>query len=279
MTGNIVVIAGYRFVSLPDRDELKIPFLDFCNSVDMRGTILVSYEGINFFLSGGQESIDGFIEYLERDERFAGIPLKYSYSDEYTHNRMLVRLKKEIISVGMDEIEPVDFTGPSISPQEFKSWLDEGRDVAILDTRNDYELKIGTFENSIDLDIKSFRAFPGAVAANSEKFKDKPVVMFCTGGIRCEKASAIMLKAGYENVYQLEGGVLNYFKQVGGAHWDGDCFVFDNRVALNPELKQTNAAICYACWEPLTEAEQELESYSIGVSCCYCEDKIPAAVL
>lgn len=277
MTGDVVVIAGYRFVPLPDRDELRMPFLDFCKSIEMRGTILLSHEGINFFLSGSQGSIDQFVEYLEKDERFAGMTLKYSYTDVYTHNRMLVRLKKEIISLGMDEIVPVEYTGPSISPQEFKAWLDEGKEVAILDTRNDYELKIGTFKNAIDLDIKSFRAFPAAVEANSEKFKGKPVVMFCTGGIRCEKASVMMLNAGYEDIYQLDGGILNYFEQVGGDHWDGDCFVFDNRVALDPKLEQTNAAICYACWEPLTEAEQELESYVIGQSCMYCINGKPLA--
>ena len=264
-----VNIAGYRFVDLPDRDELREPFREACEKNRLLGTILLSTEGINFFLCGDQAGIDGFLNYLESDERFVDIPLKISHSEKLAFRRMNVRLKKEIISMGMDEIRPADYTGDAISPTEFKHWLDEGRDITILDTRNDYEIRIGTFENAVDLDISTFRTFPDAVA-NSDLDKEKTVVMFCTGGIRCEKASALMLNQGFQDVRQLEGGVLGYFEEVGGAHWDGDCFVFDRRVAVDPQLNVTGAEVCFACREPLTEEELNSPLYVPAVSCPYC---------
>ena len=264
-----VNIAGYRFVDLPDRDELREPFREACQKNRLLGTILLSTEGINFFLCGDQAGIDGFLNYLESDERFVDIPLKISHSEKLAFRRMNVRLKKEIISMGMDEIRPADYTGDAISPTEFKHWLDEGRDITILDTRNDYEIRIGTFENAVDLDISTFRTFPDAVA-NSDLDKEKTVVMFCTGGIRCEKASALMLNQGFQDVRQLEGGVLGYFEEVGGAHWNGDCFVFDRRVAVDPEMNVTGAEVCFACREPLTEEELNSPLYVPAVSCPYC---------
>ena len=264
-----VNIAGYRFCDLPDRDELREPFREACEKNRLLGTILLSTEGINFFLCGDQAGIDGFLNYLESDERFVDIPLKISHSEKLAFRRMNVRLKKEIISMGMDEIRPADYTGDAISPTEFKHWLDEGRDITILDTRNDYEIRIGTFENAVDLDISTFRTFPDAVA-NSDLDKEKTVVMFCTGGIRCEKASALMLNQGFQDVRQLEGGVLGYFEEVGGAHWNGDCFVFDRRVAVDPEMNVTGAEVCFACREPLTEEELNSPLYVPAVSCPYC---------
>lgn len=264
-----VNIAGYRFCDLPDRDELREPFREACEKNRLLGTILLSTEGINFFLCGDQAGIDGFLNYLESDERFVDIPLKISHSEKLAFRRMNVRLKNEIISMGMDEIRPADYTGDAISPTEFKHWLDEGRDITILDTRNDYEIRIGTFENAVDLDISTFRTFPDAVA-NSDLDKEKTVVMFCTGGIRCEKASALMLNQGFQDVRQLEGGVLGYFEEVGGAHWNGDCFVFDRRVAVDPEMNVTGAEVCFACREPLTEEELNSPLYVPAVSCPYC---------
>ena len=208
-----VNVAGYRFIDLPDRDELRQPFRDVCEKNRLLGTILLSTEGINFFLCGDQLGIDGFLQYLEQDERFVDIPLKVSHSEKLAFRRMNVRLKNEIISMGMDEIRPADDTGEPISPSEFKQWLDEGRDITVLDTRNDYEIRIGTFDNAVDFNIGTFRAFPEAVK-NSDLDKDKTVVMFCTGGIRCEKASALMLKEGFQDVRQLQGGVLVSLVQV-----------------------------------------------------------------
>ena len=269
MAQPFVNIAGYRFVDFPDRDQMRQPFRDVCEKNGLLGTILLSSEGINFFLCGDQAGIDGFIEYLEQDERFVGIQLKVSHSEKLAFRRMNVRLKKEIISMGMDEIRPAEQTGESISPAEFKQWLDEGRDITLLDTRNDYEIRIGSFENSVDLNLSTFRTFPEAVR-NSTLEKDKTVVMFCTGGIRCEKASALMLKEGFQDVRQLEGGVLGYFEEMGGAHWDGDCFVFDRRVAVDPELNVTGAEVCFACREPLNVGELESPLYVPAVSCPYC---------
>ncbi len=270
MSDSIVNIAGYRFVDLPDRDELRPPMTEACKASGLRGTILLAHEGINFFLAGTQHGVDEFLAFLDSDVRFLDIPLKISHTDYQPFNRMNVRLKKEIISIGMDEVQPAVYTGDSIAPKEFKKWLDDGKAVTVLDTRNDYEIRLGTFENAMDLDIKSFRAFPAAVEAMPDELKDTPVVMFCTGGIRCEKASVVMLEAGFKDVRQLEGGILGYFEEVGGSHWNGDCFVFDHRVALTPELKESEAIQCFACRQPLTVEEQQSPSYVVEVSCPYC---------
>ena len=270
MVGQISNVAGYRFVDLPDRDALRQPFLDQCNQSGLRGTILLSHEGINFFLAGSQAGIDAYLDFLGKDERFSGMSLKYSYTDYQPFNRMNVRLKKEIISLGMDNVKPSERTGDEITPIEFKQWLDEGREVAIIDTRNDYEIRLGTFENAVDLNIKSFRAFPEAIEGLPEAMKDTPVVMFCTGGIRCEKASVVMMDAGFSNVKQLKGGILGYFEEVGGDHWQGDCFVFDHRVALGPDLEQSDVVQCFACRQPLTVEEQQSPDYRIEESCPHC---------
>ena len=162
-------------------------------------------------------------------------------------------MKKEIISLGLDSIRPAESTGESITPHEFKTWLDQGREIVVLDTRNDYEVRLGTFEGAIDLNLSSFRAFPDAVI-ESEIDKNQTVVMFCTGGIRCEKASAVMMQQGWSDVRQLQGGVLGYFEEVGGDHWNGDCFVFDRRVAVDPALEETTTEMCWASvsYTPLT---------------------------
>jgi len=273
----VVNIAGYRFVDLDDRDELREPFLNRCEELDLKGTILLSSNGINFSLSGSQESVDRYLEFLESDERFIGIPLKVTYNDYQPFRRMLVRLKKEIISLGMDDIRPVEFTGPNIKPNEFQEMLDNEEEVIVLDTRNDYEVRVGTFKNAIDLKIPSFRDFPEAVSNLPEEYKKKPIVMFCTGGIRCEKASAVMLKSGFENVKQLEGGILDYFKDTDASHWDGDCFVFDDRVAVDKGLNETDYVMCYSCREPLTKDEVRSPDYKVDDYCPYCVEEKASA--
>jgi predicted sulfurtransferase len=270
MEGMVANIAGYRFVDLPDRDALREPFRAICKKAGLKGTILLSFEGINFFLAGTQSSVDQYLEFLEEDSRFSQMRLKYSFTEYQPFNRMNVRLKKEIISLGLDHVKPAERTGEEITPTEFKQWMDDGREVAIIDTRNDYEIRLGTFDNALDLNIKSFRAFPKAIQSLPESMKDTPVVMFCTGGIRCEKASVVMMDAGFSNVKQLKGGILGYFEEVGGDHWDGDCFVFDHRVALNSELEQTEVVQCFACRQPVTVEEQQSPEYVIEVSCPHC---------
>tara|TARA_Y100000768_G_C23988727_1_gene690656 strand:+ start:5412 stop:6272 length:861 start_codon:yes stop_codon:yes gene_type:complete len=271
-TETYVNIAGYRFIDLPDRDELRVPFLEICLELELKGTVLLSPNGINFFVAGTHEAVEQYVSFLEADERFQGISLHISYSEYQPFKRMLVRLKNEIISLGMDEIKPAERKGQYIQPKEFKKWLDEGKEVMILDTRNDYELRVGTFENAIDLDIKSFREFPQATK-KLEQDKTTPVVMFCTGGIRCEKASVVMENQGWENVYQIKGGILGYFKECGGAHWNGDCFVFDKRVSVNTELEESDHVLCFECRNPLSVEEQKSEDYVIEQYCPYCIDK------
>ncbi len=266
---NFVNIAGYRFVDLPDRDDLRAPLLERCIELGLKGTVLLSPNGINFFLAGVQKAIDNYVSYIEKDERFRDILLHISYSDHQPFRRMLVRLKKEIISLGMDDIRPVEYTGQFIEPSEFKEWLNDGREVMILDTRNDYELRLGTFENAIDLDIKSFRQFPEAIQKLDQN-KSTPLVMFCTGGIRCEKASVVMENEGWENVYQIKGGILGYFKECGGAHWDGDCFVFDHRVSVNDQLDEGDHILCFNCRNPLSIEEQKSDLYAFEEHCPYC---------
>jgi len=273
----VVNIAGYRFIDLQDRDQLREPFLKRCEELHLKGTILLSPNGINFSLSGSQESVDGYLEFLESDDRFVGIPLKITYNDYQPFRRMLVRLKKEIISLGIDDIRPLEFTGPNIKPIELQEMLDNEEEVIVLDTRNDYEVRVGTFKNAIDLNIPSFRDFPQAVSNLPEEFKTKPIVMFCTGGIRCEKASAVMLKSGFENVKQLQGGVLGYFKDTDASHWDGDCFVFDDRVAVDKGLNETDYVMCYSCREPLTKDEVRSPDYKVDDYCPYCvQEKVSA---
>jgi UPF0176 protein len=170
----------------------------------------------------------------------------------------------------MDDIRPVEFTGPNIKPNEFQEMLDNEEEVIVLDTRNDYEVRVGTFKNAIDLKIPSFRDFPEAVSNLPEEYKKKPIVMFCTGGIRCEKASAVMLKSGFENVKQLEGGILDYFKDTDASHWDGNCFVFDDRVAVDKGLNETDYVMCYSCREPLTKEEVRSPNYKVDDYCPYC---------
>ena len=269
----IVNIAGYRFVDLEDRDELRQPFRFICEKQNLKGTILLSRNGINFFLAGDKKSIDSYIEFLESDKRFIDIPLKISYTDYQPFRRMLVRLKKEIISLGLDEVRPAEFTALNIKPQELKNLLDENEDLLILDTRNDYETRVGLFENAIDLNLSTFRDFPEAILDLPEEYKTKQIVMYCTGGIRCEKASVVMMNAGFENVKQLEGGVLGYFEETDGSHWNGDCFVFDQRVALDTELNETEYSMCFACREPLTKQERRSNDYKFDSYCPYCVDK------
>ncbi|RJU86103.1 MAG: sulfurtransferase [Candidatus Poseidoniales archaeon] len=272
MSGQVFNIAGYRFIDLHDRDELRDPFMNRCTDLGLKGTILLSPNGINFFLAGFEESVSEFIQYLESDRRFSGIPIKFSRTDYQPFRRMLVKRKNEIISLGDSEIKPSEFTGPYIKPIEFKHLMDAKEDILVLDTRNDYETRIGSFEGSLELGISSFRDFPNAIASIPEEYKSKTVVMYCTGGIRCEKASAVMMNAGFEDVKQLEGGILGYFKECGGSYWDGDCFVFDQRVAVDSDLTETDIQMCFKCREPLSLEEQKSEKYVIGEHCPYCAE-------
>ena len=273
MTNQHLNIAGYKFVVLPDRDALRQPLKQQCDELGLRGTILLSFEGINIFIAGPEENINAFRTSLLNDERFADIEFKQSYSEHQPFNRMNVRLKNEIISVGLPNFDRIEPDDGRIRPQELHERLLNDDDLVLLDTRNTYETRLGTFQNAIELDLDTFRSFPEAVAKLGDEYKDKEIVMFCTGGVRCEKASVIMKDAGFSNIKQLEGGILGYFEQVGGDYWDGECFVFDKRVALLPNLTETGTTICFACREPLTPKEQLHPAYVPGESCSYCIDR------
>ena len=273
MTDQHLNIAGYKFVVLPDRDALRQPFKQQCDELGLRGTILLSHEGINIFVAGPEDKINIFRSYLSNDARFADIEFKESYSEQQPFNRMNVRLKNEIISVGLPNFDRVEPDNGRILPHELHEKLLNNDDIVLLDTRNTYETRLGTFSNAIELNLDTFRSFPAAVTQMDESYKDKEIVMFCTGGVRCEKASVIMKDAGFTNIKQLEGGILGYFEQVGGDYWDGECFVFDKRVALLPDLTETGTTICFACREPLTPKEQLHPAYVPGESCSYCIDR------
>ena len=270
---SVVNIAGYKFEPLENPVDLVRMYQQKCDELKLKGTMLISKNGINFSLAGTQQATDTIITFLEEDNRFLNIPLKVTYSETQPFRRMKVRLKKEIISLGRKDINPRELTGERISPQDLKNLLDNKEDVLVLDTRNEYETRVGKFENAIDLNLDTFRDFPKAIESLPEEYKDKQIVMYCTGGIRCEKASAVMMKAGFADVKQLEGGVLDYFKETGGAYWEGDCFVFDERVALDTELNETDYIYCYICREPLSAEEKASPDFKINEYCPYCVKK------
>jgi UPF0176 protein len=270
---SVVNIAGYKFEPLVDPIDLVSLYQKKCDELELKGTMLISKNGINFSLAGTQQATDTIIAFLEEDNRFLNIPLKVTYSETQPFRRMKVRLKKEIISLGRKDINPRDLTGERISAQDLKNLLDNKEDVLVLDTRNEYETRVGKFENAIDLNLDTFRDFPEAIESLPEEYKDKQIVMYCTGGIRCEKASAVMMKAGFVDVKQLEGGVLDYFKETGGAYWEGDCFVFDERVALDTDLNETDYIYCYICREPLSAEEKASPDFKINEYCPYCVKK------
>lgn len=267
---NILNIAAYKFITLDELPTLKTALKSQCQAEQLRGTILISPEGINLMLAGLPENIKNFQNYLGKDQRFSDLYYKESYSMEYTFNRMLVKIKKEIISLGMPDIDPRIMQAPYISPKDLKECLDKEEDIYLLDTRNDYEYEQGTFKNAKYLNMKHFRDFPKSVQQLDPEIKEKKVVTFCTGGIRCEKAALVLQKFGFKNVYQLEGGILDYFAACGGAHYEGECFVFDRRVGLNSALEETNTKQCFACLSPLSQEEQQDPRYIPDKGCPHC---------
>jgi UPF0176 protein len=273
---NIANITGYKFTPIDDELLLRETILKYSTDLNLKGTVLISSKGLNFSVSGTKKNIDNFIVFIHSDKRFSDVDIKITYNKYQPFRKMLVRIKKEIISMGVEEINPFQFTGQKISPKELNNKLDNNEEIVLLDTRNEYEVRLGTFKNALDLDLDSFRDFPEEIEKLREELNGKEVVMFCTGGIRCEKASALMLKNGFENIKQIEGGVINYFQETGGKHWNGDCFVFDDRVALNKNLAETDYVLCFRCREPLNKEEIGSEKYKIDQYCPYCFDEVLA---
>jgi len=237
----VLNISAYKFVTLDDIDALRTRLLTACQERALKGTILLAPEGINVFLAGAPDSIEAFMGLLWQDARFCDLLPKRSWSKAVPFRRMLVKKKREIITMNRPLIRPEEGRAPSVLASDLKRWLDQGRDddgrpVVLLDTRNAFEVRHGTFEGCVDYGINTFSEFPRAIEAHAHDFADKTVVSFCTGGIRCEKAAILMKEAGIGHVYQLDGGILKYLEQVGSAHWRGNCFVFDDRRALDPAL-------------------------------------------
>lgn len=266
----ILNIAAYKFVSLGELSSMRSELRRLCSDLQLRGTIMLSPEGINLFVAGEEPNVRCLLDQLRSYPNLEDLEVKESYSEDQPFNRMLVKLKREIIAFGVDGIQPAKQTSPKLSPRELRQWLDEGRPVRLLDVRNEYEVELGTFHNAEHLGINHFRNFPEAIEALPDEAKQQPIVMFCTGGIRCEKAGPLMEQAGFQEIYQLEGGILKYFEECGGKHYDGACFVFDNRVALDPQLKPTGALLCYACQAVLTHEDIASPKFRFGVSCPKC---------
>ena len=278
----IVNIAAYKFITFDDTEAQRPRFQAICVELELKGTILLSPEGINLFLAGAREGIDQFLSWLRSDPRFADIEVKESFSEKQPFNRMLVRLKREIITMKHPLIKPELGRAPAVSAADLNRWLDNGKDdtgrpVVMVDTRNAFEVDVGTFENTIDYRITKFSEFPEVIEKHKDELNDKTIVTFCTGGIRCEKAAIHMKNIGYQSVYQLEGGILRYFEDVGGAHYQGDCFVFDHRTAVNPQLEETETRQCFASRAVVTPREQLSPLYVEGVSCPHCASVAQAA--
>ena len=265
----ILNIAGYKFIPLHELNAIRVNLLKHCHLLALKGTILLSQEGININLAGTPEAITAFKEILNEEERFSHIQFHHTYSEFQSFKRLKVKLKKEIITLRKPEIKVSATRAPSISPETFKHWLDENHDITILDTRNEYEISFGTFKNALNLHIDDFTSFPNSISQIS---REKPVVMFCTGGIRCEKAALYLLSQGYQDVFQLEGGILGYFTAVGAKHYEGECFVFDERIALDSHLNATLTKQCQACENPIT-TEQQSPAATTSKFCPACLEK------
>jgi len=267
---SIINIAAYQFAPLADLKPLRDRLLAQCNAWGLKGTILLSAEGVNLFVAGEREMVERLLVELRGIAGLETLEPKLSVSSHQPFHRMLVKVKKEIIAFGVEGIDPARRPAPKLSARELKQWLDEERPLTLLDTRNEYEVKVGTFRNAISIGLNHFREFPQASAQLPAELKQRPLVMFCTGGIRCEKAGPYLEREGFEQVFQLDGGILKYFEECGDAHFEGECFVFDRRVGLDADLGETESEQCYACLTPLTAEDQRDARFVKGISCPYC---------
>jgi UPF0176 protein len=270
-----VVAALYKFVKLPDYETLVPLIKDECDRLDIKGTLLLAEEGINGTVSGSREGIDSLVAFLKADDRFENLSYKESFYETKPFYRMKVKLKKEIVTMGVNGIDPQKIVGTYVKPQDWNALISDP-DVVVVDTRNSYEYEIGTFERALDPKTETFREFPAYVAKNLDPAKHKKVAMFCTGGIRCEKSTAYLKEQGFDEVYHLEGGILKYLEEVPEEQslWRGECFVFDNRVAVNHKLEKGVYDQCHGCRYPITEADKASEQYMLGVCCPRCYDKL-----
>ncbi len=272
----LVVAALYQFVELSDYREIRSRLLDTCMSHGLRGTLLLAEEGINGTIAGNREGIDAVKQWLDADGRFDRLEYKESLMDAegVPFYRMKVKIKKEIVTLGVPGISPKMRVGRYVMPEDWNVLIRDPETITI-DTRNDYEYEVGTFKGAINPETKTFREFPEWVADNLDPKKHKKVAMFCTGGIRCEKSTSYLLEQGFEEVYHLKGGVLNYFEQVPHTEstWEGECFVFDNRVTVNHQLEPGEFDQCHACRRPITKEDKTRPEFVMGVQCHHCVDE------
>ncbi|MCK7543715.1 rhodanese-related sulfurtransferase [Marinobacter bryozoorum] len=275
MTQNVVVCALYKFAVLNDYRELRQPLLELMLAKDVHGTLLLAREGINGTIAGSRDGIDAIKDWLGKDERFDGIDYKESFVDIQPFKRTKVKLKKEIVTLGVEGIDPKRIVGTYVEPQAWNDLISDP-DVVLIDTRNQYEVEIGTFEGAVNPATDTFREFPEYVKENLDPGKHRKVAMFCTGGIRCEKSTAFLKEQGFEEVYHLKGGILNYLESVPEENslWRGECFVFDDRVTVNHQLERGQYDQCHACRRPITEADKQRPEYERGVSCHQCVDTL-----
>jgi UPF0176 protein len=265
------ICALYHFVALPDFEAFRESVLAVCRQNQAVGTILLAHEGINGTIAAPGDGIDRILEFLRSDDRLAGLDAKFSWCNRDPFYRLKVKLKREIVTMGVPEVDPTREVGEYVDPEEWNELISDP-DVVVVDTRNDYEVRIGTFENAINPQTQSFREFPEYVDSELADFRDKKVAMFCTGGIRCEKATSYLLSRGFKKVYHLKGGILKYLEKVPKEKslWRGECFVFDNRVTVRDGLEPGNFDQCHACRHPLARHEMQSPLYIPGVSCPHC---------
>lgn len=274
-TSNSLVAAFYHFVPLDDAEALRNPLLQSCRDLGLMGTILLAREGINGTVAGPERGVRRLMDRLRSDPRLADLSFKESWAPEMPFHRMKVRLKREIVSLGVEGIDPRHQAGEYVSPQDWNALIRRD-DVRVVDTRNDYEVHLGSFTGAEDPGTRSFREFPDWVDEHLDPSRDEHVAMFCTGGIRCEKATALLRKKGFRNVYHLDGGILNYLEKVpeGESLWNGDCFVFDNRVTVDHQLRQGDIDVCPACRMPVTAEDRASPKFELHVSCPRCFDRL-----
>ena len=269
-----ICAALYKFVELNDYEQIREPLYQMLIDNDVKGTLLLAREGINGTICGTREAIDNVLVYLRSDDRFADIDHKESPSDEQAFYRTKVKLKKEIVTMGVDWVDPKNTVGTYVEPEKWNDLISDP-EVLVIDTRNEYEYAVGTFEGAVNPKTDTFREFPEYVKEHLDPEKHKKVAMFCTGGIRCEKSTAYLKEQGFDEVYHLKGGILKYLELVpeDNSRWNGECFVFDQRVTVKHGLEQGEYDQCYACRMPITKEEMASEHYQKGVSCPHCFDK------
>ncbi len=267
----VVVAALYRFAPLPAYRVMKAELAEFCCARGIRGTLILAHEGMNGTVAGSAEAIEALIQKLHAWPDFAGAEIKYSHAAKMPFYRMKVKVKREIVTMGVADIDPLKSAGAYVEAKDWNALISD-EDTILIDTRNDYEVQIGTFSGAVDPDTKTFSEFPAWVESNRDKLEGKKVAMFCTGGIRCEKATAFVKGLGVENVYHLKGGILKYLEEVPAedSRWEGECFVFDERVSVGHGLVEGEAELCRACRAPLTAEAKASEKYEEGVSCPSC---------